>query len=105
MTQRSADSTASSVGERTAARQPGLRDRAATQKLQLFAVRLGVAASRTRRIQGNAHAQYWALLVTREQFDAFLASDPLRFEDPFRFAQLSKEFAHAFDNHESRDAA
>ena len=89
---------ASPTGEHAGIQQELPQHAAPAPRLRLVAMPSAVAASRTRRVHGNAHAQSWTLFATREQFDAFLATDPLRFEDPVRFAQLRKEFAHAFDS-------
>ena len=72
-------------------------------RVSLVKVPSGVAAGRTRRVQGNAQTEWWALFVTREQFDACLTTDPLRHADPLLFAQIKREFDHVFDPPNSRD--
>lgn len=67
-------------------------------RVNLVSVSSGVAAGRTRQVQGNAHAESWSLFATREQFDACLTTDPLRFEAPVLFTQLRREFDHVFDS-------
>lgn len=66
-------------------------------QVSLTSVPSGVAAGRTRRVDGQVHSEWWALFGTREAFDACLATEPLRFTDPLRFAQIKREFDHVFD--------
>jgi hypothetical protein len=73
-------------------------------RLSLVQVPSGVAAGRTRRVQGNAHTESWALFMTREQLDACLTTDPLRHADPLLFAQIKREFDHVFDSPSSYDS-
>ena len=103
MTHRNSANIAASHREHAGVRRTGPPSTSLAPGLRLVAVQSGVAASRTRRVHGNAHAQSWTLFVTREQFDAFLTSDPLRFEDPVRFARLREEFAHVFDSSSSHE--
>lgn len=64
----------------------------------LVPVASGVAAGRMQRLQGDTLAQWWTLFVSREQVDACLTQDPLRFENPVLFEQIRREFDHAFDS-------
>lgn len=88
---------------------PPLSERATTQvrsapwRVNLVKVPSGVAAGRTRHVQGNAQMESWALFMNRAQFDDFMATDSLRHVDPLRFAQLKREFDHAFDRSETPD--
>ena len=66
-------------------------------RVRLVNVSSGVAAGRTRRMQGNAYLEYWALFMSREQFNDCATADPLRFSDPLLFAQIKREFNDVFD--------
>ena len=72
-------------------------------RIQLVNVPSGVAAGRTAHSHGNTHTESWALFVTREQFDACVETDPLRFADPLLFEQIKREFNHVFDQPNSND--
>ncbi|MDP1533370.1 MAG: hypothetical protein Q8N44_04035 [Rubrivivax sp.] len=70
----------------------------------IASVGTGLVTGRMRSGSGNAHTDGWSLFRTREQFDACAARDPLRFSDPLMFLQVTKEFDHAFDRHQSAGA-
>lgn len=91
MTDRSAETKISPPHERA-----NVQSRNDPWRVSLVKVPSGVAAGRTRRIQGNVHTESWALFTNQAQFDAFLATDPLRHADPLLFAQLKREFDHVF---------
>lgn len=73
------------------------RSRGNPWRVNLVKVRSGVAAGNTKRGLGNVRTEWWALFMTREQFHACCADDPLRFTDPLLFAQMTTEFDHVFD--------
>jgi hypothetical protein len=72
-------------------------DRGDPWQVSLVRVRSGVAAGNTKRGSGNVRTEWWAIFMTREQFEACCADDPLRFGDPLMFGQIRTEFDHVFD--------
>ena len=80
-----------------------IRSRDHRWRVCIAAVSSGVVAGRMWRGDCNAHTDAWSLFQTREQFEACMAHDPLRFADPLMYLQANKEFEHAFDQrHQSR---
>lgn len=70
-------------------------------KISVVQVPSGVAEGRSRSLTGNATMELWTLFVSRERFEACALSDPMRFSDPLRFAQLRREFEHVFSQPDS----
>lgn len=73
-----------------------VRSRAAC-KVRLARLHSGVAAGVTRRSGSGASTESWTAFTSREQFDACWDEDPLKFDEPLRFAQLKTEFDHVLD--------
>jgi hypothetical protein len=71
-------------------------------RTSLVRVGAGVAAGSAKRGNGNARSESWTMFMTREQFDACCAEDPLRFTDPLLFAQFKTEFEHVFNEPSGR---
>lgn len=71
-------------------------------RVTLVKVPSGVAAGAELKGPGNSHMESWALFISRDQFDAYCADDPLRFSDPLQFARIQTEIDHVFDGHESQ---
>ena len=65
--------------------------------ISLVQVPSGVAEGRRQSLKGNAYTESWTLFLSRERFEACAVSDPIRFSDPLRFAQLRREFDHVFN--------
>jgi hypothetical protein len=71
------------------------RDRSHRHQVRLVKVRSGVAAGRTTR--HPTHTEWWTLFTTRDQFDACVADDPMRFRDPLLFTQIKAQLDDLFD--------
>lgn len=81
-------------GPRSTARDTKPPGGTAGLEVHLLSIPSGVAAGRTRAGRGNSRTEWWTLFGTREQFDACLDTDPLRFAAPLLHAQLKREFDH-----------